>query len=99
MPTLTIEEVRHVARLAALELDDDAAQAMRADLGTILDYIAALDAVDVSGVEATFHPAQRSAPLRPDEVQPSLPRERALAAAPESDAGGFAVPKVLEGDA
>jgi len=99
MPRLDLDQVRHVAQLAALELSEREAQAMQEDLGSILDHIAALEAVDVSGVEAVFHPSQLAAPLRADEVRPSLSRELALAAAPESEQGGFAVPRVLDGDA
>jgi aspartyl-tRNA(Asn)/glutamyl-tRNA(Gln) amidotransferase subunit C len=98
MARITLAEVRHVAKLAALELSDEQAQRMCEDLGSILEHIAALSSLDVTGVEAAFHPLQMRALLRPDEVVPSLAREEILAAAPESDQGGFAVPKVLDGD-
>jgi aspartyl-tRNA(Asn)/glutamyl-tRNA(Gln) amidotransferase subunit C len=98
MARLTLDQVRHVARLASLELSEDEAAHMCEDLGSILDYVAALEALDVAGVEASFHPLHPAAPLRPDVVLPSLPRELALAAAPESDQGGFAVPLVLDGE-
>jgi aspartyl-tRNA(Asn)/glutamyl-tRNA(Gln) amidotransferase subunit C len=98
MARLSLEQVRHVARLAALELTEDEAHALCDELGAILDYMATLEALDVSGIEPTFHPLRMAAPLRADRIQPSLAREQALAAAPESDQGGFAVPKVLEGE-
>ena len=98
MARLTLDQVRHVARLAALELDETEARTLCDDLGSILDHMAALDALDVAGVEPTFHPLRDAAPLRADEVRPSLPREQALRAAPASEQGGFAVPKVLDGD-
>jgi aspartyl-tRNA(Asn)/glutamyl-tRNA(Gln) amidotransferase subunit C len=60
--------------------------------------MAALDGVDVARVEPTFHPIPMAAPLRADQLQPSLSQADALAAAPETEHGGFAVPKVLEGD-
>jgi aspartyl-tRNA(Asn)/glutamyl-tRNA(Gln) amidotransferase subunit C len=99
MARLTLDQVRHVAHLAALELDETEARTLCDDLGSILDHMAALDALDVSGVEPTFHPLQAAAVLREDRVQPSLARDQALAAAPASEHGGFAVPKVLDGDA
>src|SRR5688500_8397073 len=98
MARLTRDQVRHVARLAALELSDDEARALGDDLGSILDHMAALETIDVSGVAPTFHPIAMATPLRADELAPSLPRELVLAAAPETEHGGFAVPKVLEGD-
>src|SRR5688572_12584817 len=98
MARLTLEQVRHVGRLAALELTDTEVRALCDDLGSILDHMAALDALDVRGVEPTFRPVPMAAPLREDRLRPSLAQEEALAAAPEHEAGGFAVPKVLEGD-
>jgi len=94
----TLEQVRHVAQLAALELTDAEAGALCEDLGSILEHVAALAAVDVAGVEPTFHPIPMAAPLRADRLEPSLTRAEALAAAPETEHGGFAVPKVMEGD-
>lgn len=99
MARLTLDQVRHVARLAALELDEAEARTLCDDLGSILDHVAALDALDLSGVEPTFDPLQAATTLRADQVKPSLAREEALAAAPASEHGGFAVPKVLDGDA
>jgi aspartyl-tRNA(Asn)/glutamyl-tRNA(Gln) amidotransferase subunit C len=98
MARLTLEQVRHVAKLAALELTEAEARSMCDDLGSILDHMAALEAVDVAGVAPTFHPIAMAAPLRADVLVPSLPHEEAIAAAPEHEHGGFAVPKVLEGD-
>jgi aspartyl-tRNA(Asn)/glutamyl-tRNA(Gln) amidotransferase subunit C len=97
MARLTLDQVRHVAQLAALTLDDAEARRLCDDLGVILDHMAALDAVDVSQVEPTFHPLQTPSPLRPDIVVPSLSRDEALAAAPETEHGGFAVPLVRDG--
>ncbi len=98
MARLTLDDVHRVAVLAALELDDDEAREMCAQLDSILEYMAALDRTDVTGVDPTFHPVPNTGPLRDDEVRPSTPREEVLAAAPASEAGGFAVPKVLDGE-
>jgi aspartyl-tRNA(Asn)/glutamyl-tRNA(Gln) amidotransferase subunit C len=59
-------------------------------------YVAQLSEVDTSDVPATAHVALQVAPFREDRVIPGLTREDALAAAPSSHDGGFAVPKVLE---
>jgi aspartyl-tRNA(Asn)/glutamyl-tRNA(Gln) amidotransferase subunit C len=98
MSRLSLEDAHRVAKLAALELNDDEAHAVRDQLGAILDHIAALEAVDVSGVEPTFHPFASEAPLRQDAARPSGLREALLAGAPRVEEGGFAVPKVLDGD-
>lgn len=97
-PKLTLAEVRKVAHLARLALSDDEVEPMRAQLAEILEYMAELDAIDVASVEPTYHSIPMDAPLRRDVARPCLPREEALAAAPAAEAGGFAVPKVLEGE-
>ena len=98
MARLTLEQVRAVAQLAALELDEREAQILCEDLGAILDHFAALAEVDVSGVEPTVHPVPLAPRWRADRAEPSELAEALLRAAPESDQGGFAVPKVLDGD-
>jgi len=87
-----------VARLARLALPEADVEKMRAQLDSILGYVAQLDALDVTAVEPTFHAVPMSSPLRADQVRPSLARAEVLAAAPATDAGGFAVPKVMDGE-
>lgn len=96
-PKISSDQVRHVARLARLELDDLAVEAMRGQLDAILGYVKALDSVDVSALSPSFHALPILSPLRADELRPGLRREEALAAAPATDGEGFSVPKVLEG--
>jgi len=91
---ISIDQVRHVARLAMLELTDAEAEAYRGQLDRILEHIAELDGVDVTDVPPTFHPAAGACPLREDRVEPSLDRDEALRGAPRVEADGFAVPRV-----
>jgi aspartyl/glutamyl-tRNA(Asn/Gln) amidotransferase C subunit len=49
-------------------------------------------------VSPTFHSISAGSVLRPDIVVESLPRAELLEAAPAHEAGGFAVPKVLDVD-
>lgn len=97
--TITAAQVRHVAKLARLALPEEELETMRAQLSRILGYVAALDALDVADVPPTSHAVPLDAALREDVVRDSLPRSELLAAAPATEAGAFAVPKVLEGDA
>jgi len=98
MARLTLEQALRVAELSALSLDTHEAEAVCHELGSILEHMAALERVDVTGIEPTFHPVAPPAVLRPDVVLPSIDREALLRGAPESEQGGFAVPKVLDGD-
>ena len=95
---ITLEQVLHVAKLARLTLSDDEARRMQQQLDAILDYMAGLDELDVSNVPPTLHSIPMNAPLRPDVPVRCSDRAETLAQAPESEAGGFAVPLVLEVD-
>ncbi len=91
-------QVRHVARLARLQLSEAEEERFAQQLGQVLGYVEMLNAVDVSAVEPLAFAGDESAAgaLRPDEVAPSLPRERALAAAPAHDEQAFLVPRIIE---
>ena len=95
---ISIDTVRHVAKLAALALSPDEEARMQAELDSILAHMSELDALDVSSVAPTFHVVAEHGALRPDRVIPSLPRAELLQAAPAHQEGGFAVPKVLDGE-
>lgn len=86
------EEVRHVARLARLELSDAEVERMASELAGVLDHIARIGELDLDGVPPTSHVVAVENALRPDVEVPSLSREQALAAAPSVLSDGFAVP-------
>ena len=90
------EQVRYIASLAQLELDDPTVERFRHQLQEILDYVAVLATLDVSSIEPTAHALGRGQPLRADAVAHSLPRDRAQENAPDAAAGHFRVPRVLK---
>ena len=86
------EQVLHVARLARLELTEDEVGRMSAELSDVSRYIDKIGELDLDGVPPTTHVVEVSNALRPDVVEPSLPRDVALANAPAVAGGGFLVP-------
>ena len=86
------DTVDHVARLARLELSDAEREKMAVELSKILDHIEAIRELDLDGVEPTAHVIDIVNALRADVPQPSLPRDVALASAPEPTDAGFGVP-------
>lgn len=85
-------QVLHVARLARLDLSDDEVGTMSRELSAVLDHIEKIGELDLDDVAATSHVVDVVNALRPDEPRPSLPREQALANAPEVVDAGFGVP-------
>jgi len=92
---ITRDEVRHIARLANLDFTDEEYDRFTQQLNAILQYVAQLDRLDTSAIEATSHMDIGAHPLREDRVQGAISREEALANAPEADRGLFKVPKVI----
>lgn len=91
------EQVLHVARLARLELTDDEVEHMTGELSKVLDHIDKIAELDLEGVAPTSHVVEVERALRPDEPEPSLPRDVALAPAPAVSDDGFLVPSPQAG--
>jgi aspartyl-tRNA(Asn)/glutamyl-tRNA(Gln) amidotransferase subunit C len=92
---LTLDDVQKVARLARLALDDTTLQRLTGELEAILGYVEKISQADVSGVEPMAHALPLHNVFRQDIVTPSLPLEKVLQNAPESDGPFFKVPKIL----
>ncbi|MGH9359856.1 MAG: Asp-tRNA(Asn)/Glu-tRNA(Gln) amidotransferase subunit GatC [Terriglobia bacterium] len=96
---LTEKDVRYAAALAHLELSDEEVRKFQTQLASILDYMQKLNQLDTSTVEPmaqVLAPGMQNPSLRPDLPAPSLSQEEAVGAAPESEAGLFKTPNVIE---
>ncbi|MCK4963200.1 MAG: Asp-tRNA(Asn)/Glu-tRNA(Gln) amidotransferase subunit GatC, partial [Anaerolineales bacterium] len=74
--------MRHIARLARLQLTTEEERLYTEQLSDILDYASRLGEVDTSDIPPTASVLQLHAPLRPDVVRPCTPRDRILRNAP-----------------
>jgi aspartyl-tRNA(Asn)/glutamyl-tRNA(Gln) amidotransferase subunit C len=93
---LDLKQVRHVAALARLSLSAEEEERFVSQLSAILEAVEKLKELDTTSIEPTSHAAQLQGAMRPDEVQPSLPKEKSLANAPAKVGTSFAVPKILD---
>lgn len=93
------DEVAHLARLSRLALTDGELDSFAGQLDAILTHVSQVQAVDVTGVEATDNPLsdvlKDVTGTRPDEPAPCLTQAEALAEAPSAVDGRFAVPQIL----
>ena len=94
---ITLEQVRHVARLSRLALDESHLQRFTAQLESILEYVAQIGQADISGVEAMAHALPLKNVLRDDAAGRPLPLDKVLQNAPETDGPFFKVPKIIGG--
>ena len=91
---VTIDDVRHIAALARLGLDDDRATLLVRELNTILGHMDALSKVDTAGVQEAIGVGAVGLPVRPD-TGPPVPLARSLDAfAPAMRDGFFLVPRL-----
>lgn len=89
-------DVGYVAKLARLNLTTEETALFQKQLGDVLKYVAKLNAVDVTGVEAATHAVPVFNVFREDTPRPGFTTEEALANAPRQRDGLFIVPKVVE---
>jgi aspartyl-tRNA(Asn)/glutamyl-tRNA(Gln) amidotransferase subunit C len=91
--SLSPDQVLHVARLARLELTEEEVERFGTELSKVLDHIETIGELgEMADVEPTSHVVAVENALRADEPTPSLPRDVALASAPDAALGGFRVP-------
>ncbi len=90
------ETVKNVAKLARLGLSEEEVEVLRDQLSVILENIAILQQVDVSGVSPTAHASRLSTIMRPDVAEPSYSPEVLLANAPAQEDNCLKVRAVLE---
>ena len=93
---LTADDVKHIAALAALEIDDDAVEEMRDQLSSIFGYFERLQEVDTEGLEPTSHTTDANTVLREDVAEDAMPRSDVLSNAPDPDGEFLRVRPVLE---
>jgi len=96
--SLSVTEVKKVAKLARLELSDADLTAMADQLNAILKYVDQLAEVDTDGLEPLAHPLPVANVFREDVPVPSLPVDAALQNAPTRLADFFGVPAVFDTD-
>ena len=93
---ITTEEVRKIAHLARLDVDDSQTGPLAEQLSNILQYIDKLKDVDVEGVKLASDAAFMNNVLREDVEQPSPGPDVTLANAPERENDFYLVPRVVK---
>lgn len=88
-----VEKIAHLARLSISEAE---AADYAEGLSEILGLVAQMDSVDTEAVTPMAHPLDMAQRLRADEVQETDQRELFQSIAPQTEAGLYLVPKVIE---
>ena len=94
--SLSPDDVKRIARLARIEIDDAQAQATQGQLNTIFDLIATMQAVDTRDIAPMAHAQEIYQRLREDVVTETDRHSAFQAVAPAVDKDLYLVPKVIE---
>jgi aspartyl-tRNA(Asn)/glutamyl-tRNA(Gln) amidotransferase subunit C len=89
-------DVEKIAHLARLEIGEDELDGIASDLSNILGLVEQLSAVATEGVVPMAHPLHMAQRLRPDEVSETDQRALFQSIAPQTEAGLYLVPKVID---
>ena len=94
--SLGSEDVKKIAHLARLAIDESDIEAYAKNLSSILDLVEQMNNVETAGVIPMAHPQDIAQRLREDEVLEKNQREQFQRIAPSTEAGLYLVPKVIE---
>jgi aspartyl-tRNA(Asn)/glutamyl-tRNA(Gln) amidotransferase subunit C len=93
--SISEKDVRYVANLARLTLDETSITTFADQIGKILNHVDTLRQVDTTGVPSMSHAISLNNAFREDEIKPHPGSVSALANAPEEEEGQFVVPKII----
>ncbi|MBM4207503.1 MAG: Asp-tRNA(Asn)/Glu-tRNA(Gln) amidotransferase subunit GatC [Gammaproteobacteria bacterium] len=94
--TLTADDVRKIAHLARLGIQQDDVESYAQDLSGILALMQQMGETNADNVAPMAHPLDQSQRLRADNVTEVNNRDNFQAIAPQTEAGLYLVPKVIE---
>jgi len=92
---ITKDEVKHIAKLARLSVDEREAEAYASQLSSILDYMEQLNKAETEGIEPMITASPINTVYRKDEVKREFSVEEKLANAPEVSGSLVKVPPVV----
>lgn len=96
MPTISRDEVAHLARLARLAVTEEELDLFAGQLDLILTSVARVAEVAAADIPPTSHAVGLTNVFRPDVPRPGLSQHQALAGAPDAQDGRFRVPRILD---
>ncbi|HEY6280658.1 MAG TPA: Asp-tRNA(Asn)/Glu-tRNA(Gln) amidotransferase subunit GatC [Burkholderiales bacterium] len=94
--SLSLDDVKRIAYLARIAIDDLEAAAVLKQLSGIFALIEQMQAVDTTGIEPMSHAQDVVLRLHDDAVTESDQHELFQSVAPQVEAGLYLVPKVIE---
>ena len=95
---ITIDEVKHIAKLSKLKIPDDKLDYYASEMDKILEYFKIISKVDTSNVEPLTHITDKHNVVREDVISKCIENKKFIDICPESFGHYIKVPKVLDKD-
>ena len=96
MPTISRDEVAHLARLARLAVTEEELDLFASQLQVILTSVARVGEVAAADIPPTSHAVGLTDVFRADVPSPGLTQQQALSGAYATEDGRFRVPRILD---
>jgi len=96
MPEVTQDDIRHVCKLARLDLSDQEIERVGAELNRIMGHFHELQELDTRDVPTTSHAIPMRDVYRDDSTWESLPVGEVVANAPDAVEGFFRTSLFME---
>ncbi len=93
---ITDHEIQNLAHLSRLELNKSESVKMKKDLSKILDFVAAIEKIDIKNVEPLVYMTDSENILRDDIISSGLSLEKVMKNNPNQGSNYFTVPKVID---
>lgn len=93
---ITTDEVKYVANLAKLYVDESEAEKLTSEMESIINFANMLEEIDTKSIAPTNHAMKVQNVFREDVVTPSYDQKDILKNAPSQEGGCYLVPKVVE---
>jgi len=90
------DDVKQIAHLARLQIDQQNIDGYASSLSNILDMVEQMNEVDTTNVQPMAHPMDVAQRLRADQVLEQNQREAFQQIAPKTENGLYLVPRVIE---
>ncbi|MDT4330251.1 Asp-tRNA(Asn)/Glu-tRNA(Gln) amidotransferase subunit GatC [Methylomonas sp. MED-D] len=94
--SLTANDVKKIAYLARLGIEESQVEHYAKDLSNMLDLMTRMGQTDTAGIAPMAHPLDQTQRLRADTAVETNQRAHFQAIAPQTEAGLYLVPKVIE---
>lgn len=94
--SVTINEVKHIAKLAKLKFDENKIDDFTSQLNTVLEYVDKLNELNTENVKPLSHPIEGENVFRDDVIKESISTSSALKNASHKNDKYFKVPKVIK---